>query len=263
MKERIITGIILGLLVLWAIFKLGGAVFDTIVVIVLLLAAWEWSDLSHVRKLSVRAIYVLVIAVLIYLSSFVPLLTLWLSLVFWLFVCCLLYFYQKDVKYHPVLCLVMGAFTIVPFFVAIGALHIERPILLLLVMLVVTVADSGAYFVGKKCGKTKLAPVISPNKTIEGLLGGVVFGGVAGAICSIFISTTLWQHIAVIVLSFLIVFIAVIGDLFESMLKRQRGIKDSGNILPGHGGILDRTDSMLASLPIFTLVCVLIGVITF
>lgn len=123
--------------------------------------------------------------------------------------------------------------------------------LVLLVCLLVWAADSGAYFAGKSFGKRKMSPAVSPNKTIEGLIGGVITAiiigwGAASAFNIQFESTSsmLGIFIATIIIS-------VLGDLVESMFKRASGIKDSGTIIPGHGGILDRIDSLTAAFPVF------------
>ena len=127
-----------------------------------------------------------------------------------------------------------------------------EPWWLMYLFLLVWGADSGAYFVGRKLGKRKLAPEVSPNKSIEGLLGGIATVAVV-IVCvqTLFLNLSLTQHILFLILSIITVFSSVLGDLFESMIKRRAGIKDSGRILPGHGGVLDRIDSLLAAAPIF------------
>lgn len=126
---------------------------------------------------------------------------------------------------------------------------------LLYVFVLVWCADSGAYFVGRKFGKRKMSPAVSPNKSVEGLIGGLLTGtlvvlGVA------FVGLKDWSSLAIVLflaLSMFTIIMSVFGDLFESMLKRHAGIKDSGTLLPGHGGILDRIDSQLSAMPIFAL----------
>lgn len=264
MKERIITGVILGLIVLWAIFRLSDTIFDTAVAIILLFAAWEWAAFANAKTLPKRILYLVVTLVLIYLSQFFRLPVLVLSCVFWVFAFYLIVRYPK-IKFNALsngLRYLIGFFVIVPLWVSISLLHQQKPSFLLLMMLVVTLADSGAYFVGRQYGKKKLASVISPKKTIEGLVGGVIFGGLAGVVCALIISHSRYEQTILIILSFVIVLIALLGDLFESMIKRECGVKDSGKILPGHGGVLDRMDSLFSSLPVFVLVLLAFGLLS-
>jgi phosphatidate cytidylyltransferase len=122
--------------------------------------------------------------------------------------------------------------------------------MLLLMLIVIWGADVGAYFAGKNFGKTKLAPVVSPNKTWEGAIGGLILANVVGIALALILDLQLnWLQFVVFLI--LIVALSVIGDLFESMLKRRANIKDSSNILPGHGGLLDRLDSTLSVAPFF------------
>ncbi len=126
---------------------------------------------------------------------------------------------------------------------------------LLYVFVLVWCADSGAYFVGRKFGKRKMSPHVSPNKSVEGLMGGLA----TGALVVLGVSFGLlknWSGLAIglfLLLSLVTIVMSVFGDLFESMLKRHAGVKDAGSLLPGHGGILDRIDSQLSAVPIFAL----------
>jgi phosphatidate cytidylyltransferase len=132
---------------------------------------------------------------------------------------------------------------------------------LLYVLVAVWLADTGGYFAGKRFGKHKLAKVISPNKTWEGVAGAWGLSSVWALLFYFLISTPnlpVWQWI---IISLLVVTISVVGDLFESVFKRQFGVKDSGNLLPGHGGMLDRIDSLLAAFPVFALIMMSLGVI--
>jgi phosphatidate cytidylyltransferase len=124
---------------------------------------------------------------------------------------------------------------------------------LLFVMSLVWVADTGAYFTGRAFGARKLLPSVSPNKTIEGLFGGVGAASVLAVIVTIKTHTSMHQSFAIIASSILAVLASVLGDLTESLFKRVAGIKDSGSLLPGHGGILDRIDSLTAALPVFVI----------
>ena len=135
--------------------------------------------------------------------------------------------------------------------------------LLLGMVVVVAAADIGAYFVGKRFGKNRLAPSLSPNKTWEGVLGGFAACLLVGILLiwllhSYLITLSNVQILILVLLSLVVTLFDVIGDLLESMLKRNRDLKDSGKILPGHGGILDRVDGLLAVTPIFVLTFLII-----
>jgi phosphatidate cytidylyltransferase len=141
-----------------------------------------------------------------------------------------------------------GFAVLVPAGLAMLAL---RPLEVLLVLLLVWIADTAAYFVGRSLGKRKLAPSISPGKSWEGAIGGLAGAAAYAIICGYFIRVTAWAaFIAAVVL---VAMASIVGDLFESAVKRQAGVKDSGTLLPGHGGILDRIDSATATLPLAAL----------
>ncbi|NOR18496.1 MAG: phosphatidate cytidylyltransferase, partial [Xanthomonadales bacterium] len=147
-----------------------------------------------------------------------------------------------------------GALVIIPAWAALVVLHSFEsggPTLTLMLLVMTWLADSGAYFAGKQWGHNKLAPSISPGKTREGVYGGLLasllFAAVAGWLYSHSVEWTL----TFILVSALAMMFSVVGDLLESLMKRQSGIKDSGNIIPGHGGIFDRIDSLVAAAPLF------------
>lgn len=264
MKQRVITGVLLGFLVLWGLLGSSDFWFGVIVFAVVLLSANEWFQFVGLKSLFHRLIYMLVIASGVVLSLYFPLVTLWVSAAFWL--CALWYLsrYSKvpverllpdRVKY------VMGVFVIVPLWVSLYWLHGYSVPMLIMLILVIAMGDSGAYFAGRTMGKTKLAPVLSPKKTVEGLIGGVLLGGLTAFIFADFIADSLQGYLLLAALMTFMVLVAVVGDIFESMIKRSCGIKDSGRILPGHGGILDRIDSLFPAVPIFVLVAYYLGLL--
>lgn len=156
---------------------------------------------------------------------------------------------------NPAVGLATGVVLILPAWLALVQLRQAGPLALLAIMTVVWLADIGAYFAGRSLGKHKLAPAISPGKTWEGAIGGGVVVLVYGFLLSSKLPPALAGNLTLTLLILvLLTAISVLGDLFESLLKRQAGLKDSSNVLPGHGGVLDRIDSLTSTLPLVALV---------
>ncbi len=262
LKQRIITGIVLIPIVVFALLRLPSEWLALILGVVALAAAWEWASMIFKNVWS-KFFYVLVCGVLLagswYLldDSHVRLLML-IGSIYWVLVLLLLAFYQSAWIGNYILHGFLhysGYFVIVVGWLAMMALHQQKPSLLLFLFVLVWVADSAAYFAGKKFGRNKLAEQLSPGKTREGVLGAV-----AGTLILSFIGLWIWQSelqlglaVYFVMLCVLSTLISVVGDLFESLLKRNAGKKDSGKLIPGHGGVLDRIDSLLAAAPGFML----------
>ncbi|MUK48355.1 phosphatidate cytidylyltransferase [Aliivibrio fischeri] len=273
MKQRIITALILAPLVIAGIFMLPMQGFLIAITAITLVGFWEWTQFTESKSRYLAIIPS--VAVLAASLFFLPTSTLELTIpsnehqiillvgfTWWLIASGLvLTFPNSKTLWHSNLPLkhIFGWLTMVPFLWSILLLRADHYMLdsyygaklVLLVCLLVWAADSGAYFAGKSFGKRKMSPAVSPNKTIEGLIGGVITAiiigwGAASAFNIQFESTSsmLGIFIATIIIS-------VLGDLVESMFKRASGIKDSGSIIPGHGGILDRIDSLTAAFPVF------------
>lgn len=197
-------------------------------------------------------------------------LVLWLAVAWWLLSAALTFLYPRFSTFwssHRSVRGLFGWLTLVPTWLAFMVLRSSEYTtdsyhgaqLLMFLFLMVWSADIGAYFVGKSVGKTKLMPNVSPGKTLEGFLGGVLFACVMVLIAGYFTGWTVEQFRVIIPVTVLITTISVLGDLNESMFKRQAGVKDSGTILPGHGGILDRIDSLTATAPIYALCYAYLG----
>ncbi|MCP4325638.1 MAG: CDP-archaeol synthase, partial [Alteromonadales bacterium] len=154
-----------------------------------------------------------------------------------------------------------GVLTLVPFFwamIVLRSVNIHHDFfyggaLLMYVFLLVWAADTGAYFCGKRFGKHKLAPNVSPGKTIEGFVGGVISSMLVAFVASVLFEIEADKMILFFVAALITTFVSALGDLSESIFKREAKLKDSGNLLPGHGGILDRIDSLTAAVPVFAL----------
>lgn len=274
LRRRIVTALVLAALFLGALFGLPPALFTLFVAGVIGIAGWEWSHLSNVDGVPGRVGYLLLAAaVMIPLYAYgvfgpwgpVPdlvKLVLFVGCIWWALSLLWVQGYPSSALLWGSVAgrLLMGLVILVPAWLALVVLaHLpDGPWLILLVASIVAAADVGAFFTGRAVGRRKLAPAVSPGKTVEGLIGGLV---TVLMVAFVFLSANpghqgqRWQWLVVVAVTALA---SVLGDLVESMVKRHRGVKDSGTILPGHGGILDRIDSLSAALPVFTLLYLLL-----
>jgi len=270
LKQRVITGLILALSFLTALFALPTLAFIALISVVLAYAAWEWSHLAGLTGTAGRGCYVLlVVAVASALAAYLgfepnilltekPRFLLLLACTWWAIAVLWVQSYPSSAILwgRRWLCLVMGVFVLLPMWLAFAGLMslAEGPKLVLAVVLLVALADIGGYFVGRAIGRTKLAPKVSPGKTWEGLLGGQLAIVLVVATTGWFLDFELSRIGLWLGLAMATGLASVLGDLLESMVKRHRGVKDSGTILPGHGGVLDRIDGLTAALPVFSLI---------
>lgn len=267
LKWRILTGSILVILTLAAIMWLSPLLFIILTTVIFLFATWEWSKLANLPTTRIRIGYVIITAILMLITWFVPIKPiLVISLLWWLIAISLIVTYSKTNTLwsrSSILPAIMGFLTLIPCWQALILIRSAQngTNTLIFLFAIVWSADIGAYFAGKWWGKHALIPKVSPQKTIEGLCGGFLLTiFVAVITCIVFnIPPTFW--LVIILLAICTTFFSVIGDLLESMLKRQTKIKDIGHYLPGHGGLLDRIDSLTAAAPIFVLGCLLFGLL--
>jgi phosphatidate cytidylyltransferase len=260
LRQRVFTAIVALAVLSVVMFVVPPAVARTVITLLMLGAAWEWSGFIFKQQHVRRGLYVLFIAILLALIFFdlheavLVDTVLKISLGWWLAALAWMFFFPTPIaKAVSWFC---GALVIVPAWLALDLLYLRRPELLLFALLIVWVADIGAYFVGKGFGRVKLAPRISPGKTWEGVLGGLCAVMVLAAIGS----PLLEIDIAVLVpFCLAVAMISIVGDLTVSMFKRNAGVKDSGTLFPGHGGVLDRIDSVTAAAPLFALAMSWIG----
>lgn len=266
LKQRIITGVILAVFVSLAIFLLPNPVFDQLALLLMVgVGTWEWANLTGFAEKQQRIVVVIsgmVIAELIYLLAppLWPILV--MSLATWGFILYLLRSYQPDTTYYksrPWLLRVLCALVLIPAWYTLVYLHDLHYGYVFYVISLVAFADIAAYFSGKRFGKTKLAPSLSPGKTREGALGALVVTLVWACLCALYTDLSFGSGLVFVFFSMLAVVMSIAGDLFESLIKRQAGAKDSGTLLPGHGGILDRIDSLVAAIPILALGLFVIG----
>jgi phosphatidate cytidylyltransferase len=260
LKQRVVTGVILIIAVLLGVTLLPNSVFSIDVLIAFgSLGGWEWARMVGFEEDKSRGLFVLSLLVF----CLIPIVwhdTRWFfivaGVVFWAIALVLLATYEQGIalyKENKWILRLAAFFVLIPAWSALVTLHAHQPALVLYLIFLVAITDSGAYFSGKRVGKTKLAPELSPGKTREGVYGGVTGAFIWSILGAIYLGVSGADWFYFIFLSVAVAFLSVAGDLFESLIKREAGQKDSGNILPGHGGILDRVDGLIATLPLFTL----------
>jgi phosphatidate cytidylyltransferase len=261
LKQRLLTVVVVLPLLLACIFLLPNPGWALLMTVPTTLAALEWSKLSgygrRARAMFVAAVLascLLLIAVAAGPRSPAMVMNLAtvlfvLALLFWA-IAVPVWLYSKWQVSHPLLLAVAGWIVLVPAWLAVVRLQ-QSAWLLLVVLGVVWIADTAAYFAGHRFGRNKLAPQISPGKTWEGVIGAyiAVLGYALAASLILQPSANGYDHLAVLLFACVLTAFGIVGDLFESWIKRQAGAKDSGQLLPGHGGVLDRIDSLTAALP--------------
>ncbi len=275
LKQRIITALILTIGFGACLFLMPSLYFSLLIAITAVIAAWEWANLAALKLKYERLIYSLLVlsAIVVWLIAcsdnvdiaegqfhliFTPMfllfsigIVIWLIHLFWVIRFPL---YSQHLSSRALI-LFVGIFLLLSFWVSVSELRNRGFVTFISVIFIVGFADIGAYFVGKKIGRRKLAPNVSPAKSWEGFWGGL-FAVTCLAMLNIYLldEMTAFKAMLIFGLFSLTALAAVLGDLVESMYKRLRGIKDSSQLLPGHGGLLDRMDSQLCAIPVYTLI---------
>lgn len=256
LSQRLITAAVLIVTLLLALFWAPPLAWAGFVLIFMTVGAHEWAGLSRFTGAPALAYAgtTLFLAAIAYRLGWAEHTWAYLpALVFWVLLAPLWLWRAWPAVRGP-LALLLGWLLLMPTFLALIYLREQGAGVLLAVLAIAIVADSAAYFAGRAFGRNKLAPRISPGKTWEGAVGGAV--GVS--LYAFLLPTVGALNVAVLLPALLALFVlSVLGDLFESWIKRQAGIKDSGTLLPGHGGVLDRIDSQLAVLPVAALMWIL------
>jgi phosphatidate cytidylyltransferase len=263
--QRILTAAIFGVAVIAAILLLPSIWAGCLLGAVWLLGVREWARFAALGAGATVA-YVLVSALVMFAAgqlvdtaAFVSV-ALALAALWWSISVLMLFNYPLQLNVPSTVC--AGVMTLLPSWALLAWLHstAERgPVLIIVLLAVVWSADTGAFFAGRAFGRHKLAPRVSPGKTWEGVIGGLVLAGVVGA-CAGYL--TGYGPVAIGAVAVPTAAISVFGDLNVSMFKRNAGLKDSGKLLPGHGGVLDRVDSVTAAVAMFVLGLSLVGIIT-
>jgi len=252
LRQRVITAVIALAILALVLFVVPPLMAELVIPLIILAAAWEWSGFLGSNTPATRIFYVVFIAALMASVGMV-----WpdgvervlqVAVIWWLLALIWTFLFPTPIPVF--LRWICGALVLVPLYAALVLLYQATPSLLLFVLLIVWAADIGAYFVGKQYGRVKLAPSISPGKTWEGVIGGLVLVALLALGRSFWFETDL----AIIVPFCLgVAGVSIVGDLTVSMFKRTAGLKDSGTLFPGHGGVLDRVDSVAAAAPLFAL----------
>lgn len=268
LKQRVITALALLPVVIWCVFLAPNVwAFRIFAAVIVAVAAWEWTAMMGWKAGSLRAGYALGVLAVLGVLAFLPLqpalqeLLLGGAALFWLMAHRLVRGYPDNTARwaSTAVLLPVGFILLVPAWLGLTILHGLSPWWLMYLLLLVWGADTGAYFAGRAFGKNKLAPNVSPAKTLEGFFGGLLLTMVLALMAASYRDLAGQRFFAFMGLSLLTVLASVLGDLFESMIKRHAGIKDSGTIFPGHGGALDRIDSVTAAAPVFALGWLLAG----
>ena len=266
LAQRIITAIILAPIVIFGTLFLSSSLFSLVIGIMVIIASWEYCGLIKLSILSNKSFYIIVILACSFLLAISPSIlkvALYFTLAWWIIAFFIVVSHPKNsnlLNRNKGIGLINGLFLFVPMAASLAILHSQDRSFVLLLLIYIWASDIGAYFAGKGFGNKKLCPKVSPNKTWEGVYGGVILTQViAVAYVLSSIESPITKDFLVFCFLALIVSLAsIIGDLFESVLKRISDQKDSGNILPGHGGLLDRIDSLTASAPVFLLFMVFV-----
>jgi len=252
LRQRVTTAVIALAVLAIVLFVLPPFYAEVVIALVILAAAWEWSGFLGSKSPATRIFYVIFVAALMAAVGMV-----WpdgverilqVAVVWWLLALIWTFIFPTAIPVF--LRWICGALVLVPLWAALVKLYQVTPSLLLFVLLIVWAADIGAYFVGKQFGRVKLAPSISPGKTWEGVIGGLAL------VVLLAVGRSFWpgNDLAVIIpFCLAVASISIVGDLTVSMFKRTAGLKDSGTLFPGHGGVLDRVDSVAAAAPLFAL----------
>lgn len=262
--QRVLTAAVLLPLFVWLVLGASSTLFASVMALIVFWAAVEWTRLMKISLLPLGIFYPITLLFLLLcadlaIASGVPLVlfVVFSALIFWILATVLVVYYPRSARLwskNVAVKALMGVFCFVPCWVAVT--YIRESFnngrsTLLFVFFLIWAMDSGAWFVGRKWGRHKLLPAVSPGKTREGLAGGLIAAGL------VTFSVLYWDNTPAVIwpgallICLITALFSVVGDLFESMIKREAGVKDSGCLLPGHGGLLDRIDSILAAAPIF------------
>lgn len=274
-SQRVITSLVLAPTMVAGIFLLPLNWFALFIGVIVMLGAWEWAGLAGLQKQWQRCLYSFVVALLLVVVYFaqqqwaeLPSILLWLAAGWWLVAFWLIKSFPRHGDlWHPQRVQVfLGAVVLIPMWVGLYQLKSlpDSTVWIVILMLYIWGADIGAYFAGRAFGHSKLAPNVSPGKTWAGVVGGLLTVYLVATAAGLYLSDHeaygLMQWFSLFLIGTLVLAVSIVGDLLESMMKRNRGVKDSSHLLPGHGGVMDRIDSMSAAVPVYALCLMLLPV---
>ena len=252
LKQRILTAVIAVALLAIVLFVVPEKIAEAVIALVIIAGAWEWSGFLQARSRGPKTAFLIVLVVLVGIAAALQKpsvdLVYQAALAWWLLAFIWTFFYPTPIPL--LLRWIGGIMVLIPMYLALIELYRLGPVTLLFALLIVWAADIGAFFAGKAFGRVKLAPQISPGKTWEGVIGGLLAVVLLCVGRSFFVESELGTLIP---FCLAVAAISIVGDLTVSMYKRSAGVKDSGSLFPGHGGILDRIDSVAAAAPLFVL----------
>ncbi len=283
--QRILTALVLAAVAISAIFLLPILYFYLFIAVIVLIAAWEWTNLVEINKVSGKLGFLLLLIVpMLGVTFWTQLLELtsqvfewpeikeysgaleWLVIgpvVFWVMMMILIRKVPEGllaIELKTSFKVFIGWFVLLSawmFLTKLRAYYGADAVMYFLAL--IWIADIAAYFTGKKFGKDKLAPAISPGKTVQGMYGAIISAMLCAVVLALYYGYPMMIATDFGMLSILTVLVSIYGDLFFSLMKRKSGVKDSGSILPGHGGVLDRIDSVIAAAPFYYAGVILIG----
>jgi len=278
LKQRIITSLVLTPFVIWGVFSMPAVYFSLFILLLVGLSSWEWGHLSGIENSLFKGLYTAAsLIVFVFLLWYIDITTrffyvlLSISIAWWLYRIIRILFYRtatstdaplqrKGLNVATAMATIVAL--LIPFYSIVYLRNdYDFPGYLFYLLMTIWTADVFAYFSGKFLGKNKLAPHVSPGKTWEGVYGAFVGTSIGAIIGILSFGFNLREGVLFFVLTFIVVAISIFGDLSESLYKRQNAIKDSGNLLPGHGGILDRVDSLVAAAPFYIVGLSLLGLL--
>ncbi|MDR3385712.1 MAG: phosphatidate cytidylyltransferase [Rudaea sp.] len=273
MKQRVITALLITPLAIAMILLLPSTIYAFVIAGLCLLATWEWTRMAGMRSRPLRAVLLAVCALaLLLLWDCADAVAGWIAIVtgcvWWLFALAWLRHFSwgaAPTRENITIKLIAGALVILPAWTAMMQLHRSQDsphawhTWALYALVLVWAADTFAYLAGRRWGKTKLAPNISPGKTIAGVYGALAGSALVALIGGWLLQVRGASLAGLLVLALIVVVFSIIGDLFESLIKRHGNVKDSGTLFPGHGGVCDRLDGIFAALPFFAVGKFLLG----